>query len=89
MAIEEQIMNNPNLACYVDKQRGWIHEAFLDGVRWAEENLTDWQQVRIQASIAAMQGLLANRSSIVVRDEVVIRESVSLANALVEELKGE
>lgn len=50
---------------------------------------TDWQQVRIQAAIAAMQGILANQSSVVVRDEIVIRESVSLADALVKELKGE
>lgn len=90
MTIEEQIMNDPNLARYVDKQRGWIHEAFMDGVMWADEHRPfDWQQVRIQAAIAAMNGILANQSSVVVRDEVVIRESVSLADALVKELKGE
>lgn len=49
----------------------------------------DWQQIRIQAAIAAMQGILANQSSVVVRDEVLIRESVSLADALVERLKEE
>ena len=32
-------MNDPNLASYVDKQRGWIHEAFMDGVRWADETV--------------------------------------------------
>lgn len=52
-------------------------------------NTNDWQQVKIQAAIAAMQGILSNQSSAVVRDEVVIRESVSLADALVKELKGE
>lgn len=52
-------------------------------------NTNDWQQIRIQAAIAAMQGILSNQSSVVVRDEVVIRESVSLADALVKELKGE
>ena len=52
-------------------------------------NTNDWQQVRIQAAIAAMQGILSNQSSVVVSDEVVIRESVSLADALVKELKGE
>lgn len=41
MKIEEQIMNDPNLACYVDKQRGWIHEAFMDGVRWADKTMID------------------------------------------------
>lgn len=39
MTIEEQIMNDPNLACYVDKQRGWINEAFMDGVRWADRTV--------------------------------------------------
>ena len=53
------------------------------------EKPIDWQQVRIQAAIAAMQGILSNQSSVVVSDEVVIRESVSLADALVKELKGE
>ena len=90
MKIEEQIMNDPNLSAYTDKQRGWINEAFMDGVRWADDNRpVDWQQVRIQAAIAVMQGILSNQSSVVVRDEVVIRESVSLADALVKELKGE
>lgn len=90
MTREEQIMNDPNLSAYTDKQRGWINEAFMDGVRWADDNRPiDWQQVRIQAAIAAMNGILANQSSVVVRDEVVIRESVSLADALVKELKGE
>lgn len=59
------------------------------GCRWADETRTNWQQVRIQAAIAAMQGILANQSSVVVRDEVVIQTSVSLADALVKELKGE
>lgn len=90
MTREEQIMNEPNLSAYTDKQRGWINEAFMDGVRWADENRpVDWQQVRIQAAIGAMHGILANQSSVVVRDEIVIRESVSLADALVKELKGE
>ena len=53
------------------------------------EKPIDWQKVRIQAAIAAMQGILSNQSSVVVSDEVVIRESVSLADALVKELKGE
>lgn len=39
MTIEEQIINDPNLACYVDKQRGWINEAFMDGVRWADRTV--------------------------------------------------
>lgn len=64
--------------------------SFELGCRWSDENRpVDWKQVRIQASVAAMQGILANQASVVVRDEVLIRESVSLADALVKELKGE
>ena len=89
MKIEEQIMNDPNLACYVDKQRGWIHEAFMDGVMWADEHRpVDWQQVRIQAAIAAMQGLLAC-SEIEGTYESFARDSARYADALVKELKGE
>lgn len=32
-------MNDPNLSAYTDKQRGWINEAFMDGVRWADETV--------------------------------------------------
>lgn len=46
----------------------------------------DWQQVRIQAAIAAMQGILSNPSSI---SADVIQESAKFADALVKELKGE
>lgn len=90
MTREEQIMNDPSLASYVDKQRGWISEAFMDGVIWADENRpVDWQQVRIQAAIAAMQGILSNAALISLSDFVVKNESVKFANALVERLKEE
>ena len=39
MKREERIMNDPNLSAYTDKQRGWINEAFMDGVRWADETV--------------------------------------------------
>ena len=32
-------MNDPNLSAYTDKQRGCINEAFMDGVRWADETV--------------------------------------------------
>ena len=38
MNIEESILNDPQCAPYVDKQRKWIHEAFMDGVNWAKQN---------------------------------------------------
>jgi hypothetical protein len=60
------------------------------GCRWSDENRpVDWQQARIQAAIAAMQGMLSNPSSVSVKDEVIIQESAMFADALVEELKGE
>ena len=47
MIREEQILNDMNLSCYVDKKRGWINEAFLDGVLWADshpcETFIKWQ----------------------------------------------
>ena len=98
MTREEQIMNDPNLCCYVDKQRGWIHEFFMDGVRWADENRpVDWQQVRIQAAIAAMQGIISNPYFTQELDRISktvehVRKraaiiSVEFADALVKELK--
>ena len=62
------------------------------GVNFADKNpidRTDWQQVRIQAAIAAMQGMLSNPSSVCMKDEVIIQESAKFADALIEELKGE
>lgn len=46
----------------------------------------DWQQVRIQASIAAMQGIIANphRDGII---EDLAKLSVEFAEALIKELK--
>ena len=89
MTREEQIMNDPNLCCYVDKQRGWIHEFFMDGVRWADENRpVDWQQVRIQAAIAAMQGMCASKSFFSLANECIPQIAVKYADALVKELKG-
>lgn len=100
MTREEQIMNEPNLSAYTDKQRGWINEAFMDGVRWADENRPiDWKQVRIQSAIAAMQGVLSNTDYIrsvehFSKNTEEFRERVSKistgqADALVKELKGE
>lgn len=49
----------------------------------------NWNQVRIQAAIAAMQGMLAKRSSSVMFEDAIIKESVLLADLLVKELKRE
>ena len=72
------------------------------GINWADRHPKDeinWQQVRIQAAIAAMQGILSNetRHSEAVEAfsyEGAIWESIAIdsaeyADALVKELKGE
>ena len=44
MDIKEKILNDPQCAAYTDKQRNWVHEAFMDGAIWAQQNCTiPWQ----------------------------------------------
>ena len=53
-------------------------------------DITDWQQVRIQAAIAAMQGMCANPAYFELNSGCPIPEAaVIYADALVEKLKGE
>lgn len=52
--------------------------------------MIDWEQVRINAAISAMQGVLESGKLGMVLEaapEVVARQAVRLANCLVEELK--
>lgn len=49
---------------------------------------TDWEQVRIQAAIAAMQGMMANQDPRIHWDNVP-QLAVVYADALIEELKKE
>jgi hypothetical protein len=60
----------------------------------------NWQQVRIQAAIAAMQGMLSNDCSVQsvmdmsekvhrLPSDILATMAVSQADALIEELKGE
>ena len=52
--------------------------------------MIDWEQVRVDAAISAMQGVLESGKLgmvLEVAPEVVARQSVKLANALVEEMK--
>ena len=54
--------------------------------------MIDWEQVRIDAAISAMQGVLESGKLGMVLEaapEVVARQAVKLADALIEELKGE
>ena len=62
------------------------------GCRWADENKpVDWQQVRIQAAIDAMKGLISNPDDFTTNQSPsgIAKKSVMFADALVEELKGE
>ena len=47
----------------------------------------DWQQVRIQAAIAAMQTIADSLGSIDYNKELIAKHAVELSDALVEELK--
>ena len=52
--------------------------------------MIDWEQVRIDAAISAMQGVLESGKLGMVLEaapEVVAKQSVRLADALVDELK--
>ena len=49
----------------------------------------NWEQVRIQASIAAMQGICASPVNVIGNEIALAEESVKFADALVKELKGE
>lgn len=53
----------------------------------------DWQQVRVQASIAAMQGMMAaispERFTVRISEKAVANASIGYADALIERLKEE
>lgn len=51
----------------------------------------DWQQIRIQAAIAAMKGLISNPDDFTTNQSPsgITKKSILFADALVKELKGE
>lgn len=51
----------------------------------------DWRQVRIQAAIAAMKGLISNPDDFTTNQSPsgITKKSILFADALVKELKGE
>lgn len=50
----------------------------------------NWKQVRIQATIAAMQGICSNSAAFAtMRNELIAKESIDIADALVKAMKGE
>ena len=69
-----------------------LEQIYRLACHWADNNpkdVTDWKQVRIQTAIAAMQGMLSNESIKLKTNEEAAIFSVNIADALVEELKGE
>ena len=53
----------------------------------SDEPDIDWKQVRIKASISALQGFASNPNSTSATDEKLAKWSVSCADALIAELK--
>ena len=63
------------------------------GVNFADKNpidRTDWQKIRIQAAIAAMQGFCANPNYFELNSGATIPEAaIVYSDDLIEKLKGE
>ena len=51
-------------------------------------DITDWQQVRINAAIAAMQGLLSTEKFCDSPDSFITNNAIELADALIQRLKN-
>lgn len=63
---------------------------FCEGAMWADANpYINWQQVRIQAAIAAMQGFCANPNYFELNSGATIPEAaIVYSDDLIEKLKG-
>lgn len=80
------VLNAPYGMCYLCELNGcmtYVPANYLIVTNWDN---TDWQQVRIQASIAAMQGFCTN-SSVDLEIDKLAKLSVEQADALIDELK--
>jgi hypothetical protein len=95
----EEIFNNADIAL---EDRAMLRMWYSMGAKFADDNPkneTNWQQVRIQAAIAAMQGLCNSCHDNCIREIMermgerrslaISHLSIVLADALVKELKGE
>ena len=102
MTRNEQIKEAANqYAEHFPRAKNASFVSFTAGVEWSEQNQgsVDWPQVRIQAAIAAMQGLCNSCHDSVIREiqessdkersNVISFLAVRIADALVKELKGE
>ena len=54
MNIKDEILNDPQCAVYTDIRRGWVNEAFLDGVEYGERitlnRILAWLKTNIEES---------------------------------------
>ena len=71
-----------------------VSKAYFDGyydvfLKKHPKEASRWEQVRIQASIAAMQGICASPVNVIGNEISLAEVSVKFADALVKELKGE
>lgn len=81
---QDLINNNIGIKGYFN---GTVHEISSDQLQIVDYSpYIDWEQIRIQAAIAAMQGVFASKQIDPYRDDVV-KMAVIYADALIEELK--
>ena len=86
----EALSKSNDIASEVDYKSTAAYEGYIEGAMWADANpYINWQQVRIQAAIAAMQGMCASKSFFSLANECIPQIAVKYADALVKELKGE
>lgn len=87
--VVEEIFNNADIPL---EDRANLRMWYKMGATFADDNpkdKTNWSQVRIQAAIAAMQGLLSNEKQVHIKVSEAAYMSVLYADSLVKELKGE
>lgn len=85
----EGVFNIPAGMCYLCKTpSGKLRYVLATNVEIVDASTIDWEQVRIQAAIAAMQGVFASKDIDLYRDDVV-KIAVIYADSLIEELKIE
>jgi site-specific recombinase XerC len=86
----EEIFNNADIAI---EDRAMLRMWYSMGAKFADDNPKDevnWQQVHIQAAIAAMQGFCANPNYFKLNSGATIPEAaIVYSDDLIEKLKGE
>ena len=69
--------------------RKMVRSVIIIGKGWIE-HMIDWEQVRVDAAVSAMQGVLESGKLGEILEsapEIVARQAVRMADALIEELK--